>query len=110
MTMDLREWLDAWSEGWDMFVKSQRSAELAVMESERARILKERSRERMNPEHKLYKKLLEEADIEYTRFKQARGLDLSYCAPEALPRIQSDQVKAVLMVLAKHLGGKDVHG
>lgn len=64
----------------------------------------------MSLEHKLYEKLLEDANIEYARLKQRRGLDISYCAPEALPRIQSDQVKAVLKVVAQHLGGKDVHG
>ena len=48
--------------------------------------------------------LLEKADLHYAALKAERGLGIRYTAPEALTKIQSDQVKAVLIVLQEELG------
>lgn len=42
----------------------------------------------------VFKKINEE----YCIFKEAKGIDFAYTAPEALPRVTSDQVKAVIQI------------
>jgi len=46
-----------------------------------------------------YDELLQAANAKYAALK-TRGADISYVAPECLPTIGSDQVKAMLWVLA----------
>lgn len=53
---------------------------------------------------KKYEELLAKANAHYATLKaKSQGVDLSYTAPEALPKIQSDQVKAILMALSEQL-------
>lgn len=48
--------------------------------------------------------LIARANIRYVALKSKRlGIDFSYTAPEALPTIGSDQVKALAFVIAQEL-------
>ncbi len=51
-----------------------------------------------------YERVLERTNYEYARLKAQRGLfDPMYCAPEAFPKIESDQVKALAKILVDEI-------
>ena len=50
--------------------------------------------------------VLEKANTKYARAKMDKGVDLRYAAPEAMPRIQSDQVKAIAEVLVEEVNAR----
>ena len=60
---------------------------------------------RESRESELYASLMDEVNLEYATMK-GRKMDLSYTAPEAMPKIESDQVKAVVRVIARMLAGE----
>lgn len=47
--------------------------------------------------------VIEKANVKYAQAKMDMGVDLRYTAPEAMPRIQSDQVKAVAEALVEEV-------
>jgi len=47
--------------------------------------------------------VLEKANLKYAQAKMDKGMNLMYAAPEMLPTIQSDQVKAVVEVLVEEM-------
>lgn len=50
--------------------------------------------------------VLRKADERYAAAKQAAGMDLRCAAPEALPRIQSDQAKAIAAVIVDEVNAR----
>lgn len=50
--------------------------------------------------------VLRKADERYADAKMAAGMDLRYAAPEAMPRIQSDQVKAIAAVIVDEVNAR----
>lgn len=47
--------------------------------------------------------VIEKANVKYAQAKMDKDVDLRYAAPEAMPRIQSDQVKAVAEALVEEV-------
>lgn len=50
--------------------------------------------------------VLRKADERYVDAKMAAGMDLRYTAPEMMPRIQSDQVKAIAAVIVDEVNAR----
>ncbi len=47
--------------------------------------------------------VIEKANVKYAQAKMDKGVDLRYMAPEAMPKIQSDQVKAIAEALVEEV-------
>lgn len=47
--------------------------------------------------------VIEKANVKYAQAKMDKGVDLRYTAPEAMPKIQSDQVKAIAEALVEEV-------
>ena len=50
-----------------------------------------------------YNKILGRANTFYAVAKAEKGLDIKYTAPEAMPQIQSDQVKSAIKAIVEEL-------
>jgi hypothetical protein len=47
--------------------------------------------------------VIEKANVKYAQAKMDKSVDLRYTAPEAMPKIQSDQVKAIAEALVEEV-------
>ena len=47
--------------------------------------------------------VIEKANVKYAQAKMDKGVDLRYTALEAMPKIQSDQVKAIAEALVEEV-------
>lgn len=47
--------------------------------------------------------VIEKANVKYAQAKMDKGVDLRYTAPGAMPKIQSDQVKAIAEALVEEV-------
>jgi hypothetical protein len=47
--------------------------------------------------------VIEKANVKYAQAKMDKSADLRYTAPEAMPKIQSDQVKAIAEALVEEV-------
>lgn len=47
--------------------------------------------------------VIEKANVKYAQAKMDKGVDLRYTASEAMPKIQSDQVKAIAEALVEEV-------
>ena len=50
--------------------------------------------------------VIEKANVKYAQAKMDKGVDLRYTAPEAMPKIQSDQVKAIAETLVEEVNAR----